>query len=72
MLTLQIFYCAIKKALAVIILLHSFVVISFIKRITGTTQIHQPITLDYFEHQLITDEWAKHVTITCKRYMLAL
>ena len=29
--------------------------------ITGTTQIHQPITFDYFEHQLITDKWAKHV-----------
>ena len=29
---------------------------SFIKTITRTTQIHQPITFDYFEHQPITDK----------------
>ena len=45
-----------KQTLAVIISLHSFVIISFVKTITHTTQIHQPITLDYFEHQPITDK----------------
>ena len=42
-------------------LLHSFVIIRFIKTMTCTTQIHQPITFDYFEHQPITDKWAKRV-----------
>ena len=32
-----------------IISLHSFVIISFIKTIARATQIHQPITFDYFD-----------------------
>ena len=35
-------------------LLHCFVTISVIKTIKRTTQIHQPITFNYFEHQPIT------------------
>ena len=37
------------------ILLHSFVIISFIKTINRTTQLHQSITFDHFEHQPITE-----------------
>ena len=48
--------CYQKQTLAVIILLHSFVIISFIKTINCTTQIHQLITFDYFEHQSITEK----------------
>ena len=44
-----------KQPLAVIISLDSVVINSFIKTITRITQIHQPITFDYFEHQPITD-----------------
>ena len=40
--------CYQKQTLAVIILLHSFIIISFIKTINRTTQLHQPITFDYF------------------------
>ena len=32
------------------------VIISFIQTINRTTQIHQPITFDYFDHQPITEK----------------
>ena len=38
-----------------------FVIISFIKTITCTTHINQPITFNYFEHKPITDKWAERV-----------
>ena len=34
---------------------------SFIPSVTCTTQIHQPITFDYFEHQRNTDKWTERV-----------
>ena len=56
-----------KQTLVVIIPLHSFVIISFIKTIARITQIHQPIRYDYFEHQPITDKWAERVASACVR-----
>ena len=56
---ITVFYCVIKNKHLLslrIISLQSFVIFSFIKSIIHTSQIHQPITFDYFEHQPITDE----------------
>ena len=61
--TLQFFHCVNKnKHLPSLFSLRSFVIINFIKTIARTTQIHQPITFDYFEHQPITDKWSERVT----------
>ena len=38
-----------------------FVIICFIKTINCTTQIHQPITFNYFEHQPITEKNGRSV-----------
>ena len=58
-LTLQFFIVLSKQKLAVIILLHSFVINIFIKTMNRSTQLHQPITFDCFEHQPFTEEMDK-------------
>ena len=51
-----VFHCVIKSKHLPSLFFHSFIIISFIKVINRTTQIHQPITFDYFEHQPITEK----------------